>query len=156
MKIPTPPSPQNGNTSSINSTSPDPEKGTLFNVEPTTLPDHPQTSLSTLQKWNHKIESLAGFEARGITRVLPEERHEASLVQDLQMGLLWFSANMTANILAVGFLGPMAFSLGFVDSALCAVFGSLLGSGVAAYMSIWGAQSGNRTMVRCLVSYYMI
>lgn len=26
--------------------------------------------------WNERIESLAGLEARGITRVLPEERHE--------------------------------------------------------------------------------
>ena len=79
--------------------------------------------------------------------MLPEERHGSSLSKDFQMGLLWFSANMTANILAVGFLGPLVFTLGFVDSAMCAVFGSLLGSVVAAYMSIWGAQSGNRTMV---------
>lgn len=99
------------------------------------------------RRWNAKIESLAGLEARGITRVLPEERHAASLRNYVQMALLWFSSNLTANNLAVGLLGPLVFSLGFVDSALCTVFGAFLGSVGTAYMSTWGAQSGNRTMV---------
>ena len=104
---------------------------------------------SKLRRWNAKIESLAGLEARGITRVLPEERHAATLMGYVQMALLWFSANLTANNLAVGLLGPLVFSLGFVDSALCAVFGAFVGSMGTAYMSTWGAQSGNRTMVFC-------
>ncbi|RFU24465.1 hypothetical protein B7463_g11882, partial [Scytalidium lignicola] len=101
----------------------------------------------TFVKWNERIESLAGLEARGITRVLPSERHESSLLTDLQMAFLWFSANLTANNLAVGFLGPLLFDLGFVDSAMCAVFGGLVGSLMTSYMGIWGAQSGNRTLV---------
>ncbi len=101
----------------------------------------------TIARWNAKIESLAGLEARGITRVLPEERHAGSLLGYLQIAALWFSANITANNLAVGLLGPLVFNLGFVDSAMCAVFGALVGSLPTAYMSIWGAQSGNRTMV---------
>lgn len=64
-----------------------------------------------------------------------------------QMAILWFSANVTANNLAVGLLGPLVFELGFLDSAMMATFGSLIGSIPTAYMSIWGAQSGNRTMV---------
>jgi len=107
---------------------------------------------SRFRRWNSKIESLAGLEARGITRVLPEERHAASAKGYVQMALLWFSANLTANNLAVGLLGPLVFSLGFVDSALCTVFGALLGSVGTAYMSTWGAQSGNRTMVCCYLS----
>lgn len=103
-----------------------------------------------LSKWNQKIESLSGLEARGITRVLPEERHEASLLGYIQMALLWFSANVSANNLAVGMLGPLLFNLGFLDSAMCSVFGILVGASATAYMSIWGAQSGNRTMVRQL------
>lgn len=102
-----------------------------------------------LTKLNNKIESLAGLEARGITRVLPEERHTTSLAGYIQMALLWFSADLTANNLAVGLLGPLVFELGFVDSSLCAVFGSFVGCLAMAYMSIWGAQSGNRTMVCC-------
>ena len=102
---------------------------------------------SKLRAWNDKIEGLAGLEARGITRVLPEERHGISGLRYAQIAILWFSANITANNLAVGLLGPLVFHLGFVDSVMMAVFGCLVGSCFTAYMSIWGAQSGNRTMV---------
>ena len=102
---------------------------------------------SKLAQWNTWIESLAGLEARGIVRVTPEERHRGSIRGYAQMAILWFSINVTANNLVVGLLGPLLFNLGFVDSAMMATFGSLLGSAATAYMSIWGAQSGNRTMV---------
>jgi purine-cytosine permease-like protein len=46
-------------------------------------------------------------------------------------------------------LGPLAYDLGFTDSALCCVFGTLLGSAGAGYMSTFGPESGNRTMVSC-------
>jgi hypothetical protein len=111
----------------------------------------PKTTLpNTIAKWNDKIESLAGLEARGITRVLPSERQEESLMGDFQMAFLWFSANITANNLVVGFLGPLVYDLGFVDAALCSVFGGLVGCILTSYMSIWGAQSGSRTMVCAL------
>ena len=100
-----------------------------------------------LARWNARIEGLAGLEARGIARVPPDERHQGSFLGYAQMAMLWFSANVTANNLAVGLLGPLVFDLGFVDSVMMATFGALLGSAGAAYMSIWGAQSGNRTMV---------
>ena len=44
-------------------------------------------------------------------------------------------------------LGPLAYDLGFTDSALCCVFGTLLGSAGSGYMSTFGPESGNRTMV---------
>ncbi|KAI4117693.1 MAG: hypothetical protein LQ345_002117 [Seirophora villosa] len=106
-----------------------------------------------LARWNQRIENLSGLEARGITRVLPEERHAASVLGYVQMALLWFSANITANNLAVGMLGPLLFELGFLDSAMCSVFGIFVGSAATAYMSIWGAQSGNRTMI--VARYFM-
>lgn len=102
---------------------------------------------SSLRRINDKIESLAGLEARGITRVEPDERHESSITKYIQMSLLWFSANLTANNLAVGFLGPLLFGLGFTDAALMSVWGAFVGSLITAYMSTWGAASGNRTMV---------
>lgn len=111
------------------------------------------TPAGRLARLNNKIESLAGLEARGITRVLPEERHATSLAGYIQMALLWLSANVTANNLAVGLLGPLVFELGFVDSSLCAVFGSFVGCLAMSYMGIWGAQSGNRTMVCCYLIY---
>ena len=101
-----------------------------------------------LARWNARIENLAGLEARGIARVPPDERHESSVLGYAQMAMLWFSTNITANNLAVGLLGPLVFGLGFVDSVMMATFGSFLGAASTAYMSIWGAQSGNRTMVR--------
>jgi hypothetical protein len=98
--------------------------------------------------WNARIEGLAGFEARGLARVHESERHPAPNMSLLQMLLLWFSANLTINNLAVTLTGPLLFQLGFVDSALCAIFGVALGALSTAYMATWGAVSGNRTMVR--------
>ena len=97
--------------------------------------------------WNSKVKKPAFLEERGITRVMPNERQTPSAFGYVQMVLLWFSANIAANNLAVGLLGPIVFQLGFTDSALTTVFGVVVGSAATAYMSIWGAQSGNRTMV---------
>lgn len=108
---------------------------------------------SFLRRWNTRIENMAGFEARGLARVPPEHRQPYSLMGLVQMLLLWLSANATLLNLAVGLCGPLVFSLGFVDSALCAVFGIFLGALTTAYMSIWGSVSGNRTMV--VARYFM-
>ncbi|KAJ7906610.1 hypothetical protein B0H13DRAFT_2020509 [Mycena leptocephala] len=97
--------------------------------------------LNTLKKWNAAVGSLSGFEARGISRVPPDERLPPSLWDDVSVALLWFSANISVNNLAVGLFGPLVFGLGFLDSA------------ITAYMSIWGPQSGNRTMV--VLRYFM-
>ena len=118
----------------------------------TPLPVHLPKAVT---RWNHWIESLRGLEARGITRVLPEERKVPSKMDYVQMSILWFSANVTANNLAVGLLGPLLLQLGFLDSALIATFACVVGSIGPAYMSIWGAQSGNRTMVRRLDQFKM-
>jgi hypothetical protein len=98
--------------------------------------------------WAGRIERLSGFESRGLERVPLEERQTPSSIALLQMLLLWFSANLTINNLAVALTGPLVFQLGFSDSAWCAVIGVLLGSMSTSYMSTWGAVSGNRTMVR--------
>jgi hypothetical protein len=138
----------------------DPEKGPaveqISSIESALILESKTSLRSTFSKWNDKIESLAGLEARGITPVLPSERQEESLNGDFQMAFLWFSANITANNLAVGFLGPLVYQLGFVDSALCSVFGGLVGCILTAYMSIWGAESGNRTMVCILIHKFRL
>lgn len=91
------------------------------------------------------LERLFGFETRGITRVLPEDRDAPSIAKDIQIALLWFSANISCNNLIVGLYGPLLFELGFLDCAMCAVFGALLGSLSTAYMATWGPKTGNRT-----------
>lgn len=134
----------NGSTSDENTID---NASSSFNSRDT--PSTPVIFKGRLKRWNDKIEGLAGLEARGITRVLPEEKHDISLIGYVQMCILWFSVNVTANNLAVGFLGPLVFNLGWVDSVLLTVFGIALGSLGTAYTSTWGAESGNRTLV-CL------
>ncbi|RDA94939.1 hypothetical protein CP533_0156 [Ophiocordyceps camponoti-saundersi (nom. inval.)] len=100
-----------------------------------------------LRDINNRIECLAGFEARGIARVPPDERRPPSLADDLQVAIMWFSANISINNLAAALLGPLLLGLGFVDCVLLAIAGAFVGSLATAYMSVWGPQSGNRTMV---------
>lgn len=98
-------------------------------------------------RFNNRLNSLEFFESRGIERVPLEERHGDTTADYMQMGLLWFSTNITANNMALGMLGPLSYGLGFVDAALCATFGALLGAAGVAYMGTFGPASGNRTMV---------
>lgn len=124
------------------------DKGTLEDHIATSHTSSTDTSkLLFFKRWNARIEGLAGFEARGLSRVHESERHPPSNLSLLQMLLLWFSANLTINNLAVTLMGPLLFGLGFVDCALCAIFGVTLGALSTAYMATWGAVSGNRTMV---------
>lgn len=143
---------------------PDLERGEKSSPEPavliakaettsSTTPSDPPTILTTLRRINDRIEGLSGFEARGITRVPPEERHPPSALADLQVFILWFGANLSANNLTTGLFGPLVFNLGFRDSVLCAVFGCLLGCASTGYMAMWGPASGNRTMV--VLRYFM-
>ena len=115
-------------------------------ISPTSSTD--VSKLPWFKRWNARIEGLAGFEARGLIRVPESERHPPSNMSLLQMLLLWFSANLTINNLAVALTGPLLCGLGFVDSVLGAIFGVALGALSTAYMATWGAVSGNRTMVR--------
>lgn len=101
-----------------------------------------------LAKWNAKVERLAGLEARGITRVLPEEQHGGGLRGYLQMALLWFSLNMAATNVITGLLGPLVFQLGWVDSVCIVIFATGLSACGPSYTATFGPQSGNRTMVR--------
>jgi hypothetical protein len=46
---------------------------------------------------NEKVLSINYLEKRGYERVPVSERHEVNISQYVQMTLLWFSANITAN-----------------------------------------------------------
>ena len=100
-----------------------------------------------LARWNAKVEGLAGLEARGITRVLPEEKHDGDSQGYLQMFLLWFSINMVATNLITGLFGPLVFQLGWVDCICIIIFANALSCCGPAYISTFGLESGNRTMV---------
>ncbi len=83
-------------------------------------------------RWNAKVESLAGLEARGMTCVLP------GLYGHLQMFALWFSINSVAKNIITGLLAPLVFRLGWVDCVCIVIFTSALTASVAFYISTFG------------------
>ena len=111
------------------------------------IPSTPRLLHGRLARWNDKIEGLAGLEARGITRVLPEEKHAYGPMGYLQMSALWFGINLCVQNGLVGLLGPLVFSLGWTDSICIVIFANALSSCGAAYTATFGPRSGNRTMV---------
>jgi len=101
------------------------------------------------RQWRSVERTLVRYnlEARGIQRVLPNERHDMRQLGYIQIAILWFSVNLTANNLTLGMLGPAVYYLPFLDSCLCAVFGAIVGSLPVPYIATFGPRSGNRTMV---------
>ncbi|KAI4198607.1 MAG: hypothetical protein LQ350_005198 [Teloschistes chrysophthalmus] len=120
------------------------------------IPPDPVLFTGRLAAWNFKVERLAGLEARGITRVLHEEKHGGGLHGHVQMFLLWFSINLCANNIITGLFGPLVFGLGWKDSICIAIFACALGSCGPAYTSTFGPESGNRTMIlgRYVMGYW--
>ena len=112
------------------------------------IPPPPVLLKGQLANWNAKVEGLAGLEARGITRVLPEEKHGGGIHGYLQMVALWFSINLVATNIITGLLGPLVFQLGWVDCVCIVIFSNALSSCGASYTSTFGPESGYRTMVR--------
>ncbi|KAJ5186292.1 hypothetical protein N7449_011056 [Penicillium cf. viridicatum] len=132
------------------------------NSQPSTpVKSEPSSTLhppkNAFERFNARLGQLNFFETRGIERVpLDERKPKVTSADYMEMALMWFSVNITANNMAVGMLGPSSYGLGFVDSALCATFGALLGAAGVAYMGTFGPASGNRTMVvaRYFMGYY--
>lgn len=90
-----------------------------FDVEMSTLSDtsashnvQTQSFVSRLRGVNARIEKLSGVEVQCLERVPPDQRLPPSTMGHLQMLLVWFSANLTVNNLAVALTGPLLFKLG--------------------------------------------
>ncbi|OTA99396.1 hypothetical protein M426DRAFT_325155 [Hypoxylon sp. CI-4A] len=106
--------------------------------------------------WYAKLQRFAGrvgLEQRGIERVPSDERTDSSIIQ---VGTLWFSANMVVSSFAIGALAFPVFNLGFVDSALTIIFINLLGIMPVCFFSTFGPRFGLRQMVlsRFYFGYY--
>lgn len=97
------------------------------------------------KKWNAKVESLAALEARGISRVLPEEKHTGGAAGYIQMFALWFGMEISVINLVLGFLGPQVFALGWVDCVCITIFANALAAAGPAYTATFGPRSGLRT-----------
>ncbi|KAI9744550.1 MAG: hypothetical protein M1818_002079 [Claussenomyces sp. TS43310] len=100
-----------------------------------------------LRLWEKRIEKLTGVEARGIRRVEQYEKTAKGTLSTIQIVLMWFSINTAAQNITLTMLSKSVYGLGFVDAALCSVFGGLVGSLPAAYIATWGPISGNRTLI---------
>ena len=147
---------------SPSSTSEDMEKGMDDNgaaAEPShkskpSVPLHsskePTESLGRLGLYLSQFERQLikyNLEARGLQRVEPHETHARTGKDYIQAFLMWVSVNLAAVNVTLGMLAPTVYYLSFKDAALCAAFGSLLGSTAVAYMATWGPISGTRTMI---------
>ncbi|KAI1335043.1 permease for cytosine/purines, uracil, thiamine, allantoin-domain-containing protein [Xylariaceae sp. FL0016] len=101
-----------------------------------------------LQRWFNLLDEKTGLEARGIERVPESLRHpRVTAGSYVQMFLIWFSINCTANNMTVGILGPVSFALGLTDAILCCLFGTMFGAICTGYISSFGPMSGLRTLV---------
>lgn len=72
---------------------------------------------SRFRRWYRRATNIPGFEQRGIERVPDTLRHPKNTVGSyVQMFLVWFAINCSANNMTIGILGPAAFGLGFTDA----------------------------------------
>ncbi|OQD70202.1 hypothetical protein PENDEC_c025G03686 [Penicillium decumbens] len=107
--------------------------------------------------WQRLISALKGSgETRGIEPVPLEERQPVTASTSLHMMIMWFAMSLATNNIIVGSMGTFVLGLSFKDTALCAVFGNLLGVCAVGYVSTWGPISGNRTLIvgRFFMGYY--
>lgn len=93
-----------------------------------------------VRKWIRSV----GAEELGIEPISDELRTNQP-VSDL--GSLFLSANVNTATLALGYLGPALFGMGWWDSFLSIVFFNLLGGIFPAIVSCFGPKLGLRTIV---------
>lgn len=94
-----------------------------------------------------------GVEARGIERVLPNERAHTSIIDAMW---LWLAANCTTSTFSLGTLGSSLFGLSFRPAVLTIVFFNLLSTIPVAYFATFGPKLGLRqlTLSRFAFSLY--
>ncbi|KAI4521130.1 hypothetical protein K525DRAFT_285282 [Schizophyllum commune Loenen D] len=104
--------------------------------------DVPRGKLRSLWTLVEKLDRW-GVEARGIERVMPDERSQSS---PLVCFWMWLAANMTISTFSLGTLSASVFELGLRDAVLTILFFNLLTSIPAAYFSTWGPKLGLRQL----------
>ncbi|QPG75780.1 hypothetical protein FOA43_003141 [Brettanomyces nanus] len=112
-------------------------------------------AMNSVSKW---LDSHGG-ESRGIHRYLPEERANTNLTRAfISIYGLWISGCGGLTSMSSYFLGPLLFGLGYKDTLLCGIFGTIFGCLVAAYCATMGPRSGLRQMcsARYLFGPYMV
>nr|OQO13808.1 Purine-cytosine permease fcyB [Rachicladosporium sp. CCFEE 5018] len=110
----------------------------------------PGESFEIGNSWYARTQRFAGklgFEQRGIERVPEDERTDSGFRALLNVGTMWFSANMVVSSFALGLLAKQTFYLGVADSMLVILFFNLLGITPVCYFSTFGPRFGLRQMV---------
>lgn len=98
------------------------------------------------KKTSQFIDSL-GVESKGIHRYLPNERYDSNSWWPYISTIgLWISGCGGLTSMSSYFLGPLIYGLGYKDTLICGVFGTLFGCLIAAYCSTMGPRSGLRQM----------
>ncbi|CAH0046058.1 unnamed protein product [Clonostachys solani] len=85
-----------------------------------------------------------GAEEYGIERVPESRRIKQS---PWSLFIAFFSFNCCTTALALGYLGPTLFGLGWWDSFLCVLFFNLIGAVFPAIVSAFGHRTGLRTLI---------
>ncbi|KAJ5307014.1 hypothetical protein N7508_006029 [Penicillium antarcticum] len=93
-----------------------------------------------VRNWSRTI----GAEEFGVERV-PEDMRTSQSPRDLFT--MFFAANCNMSTLALGFLGPTTFGLGWWDSFLAIIFFNLIGAAIPALTVRFGPNLGLRTML---------
>lgn len=116
-----------------------------------------ELKVSRFQKGIAIFSRVSGVEARGIERVADDERQTPLPDTYTRIFLLWLSSALTGNNIIVGLYGPSLYGLDWTQATVCATLGVVLGSMCVGYMSTYGPQSGNRTLVvtRYFLGYYI-
>ena len=96
-----------------------------------------------MRKAEEKLDKKFGVESHGPDRVLPESRNNPP--SSWVMFALWSSCTMNLSCFATGFLGQ-EFGLNLMQSILCVIFGTFLGSAVTGWCATLGPASGLRQM----------
>lgn len=92
----------------------------------TSVLEAPVSEQDSLHRWLAKLHVTAGLETRGIERVPEEYRHpKVTVASYMQMFLVWFAINCSANNITLGILGPVTYGLGFNDAVMSVLISSL-------------------------------
>jgi NCS1 nucleoside transporter family len=91
-----------------------------------------------------RIIHFVGAEEEGVERINESQRTNQ---KSRDIFSVFFSANCCTATLALGYLGPVLFGLGFWDSFLCVLFFNATGALSPALTTRFGPKLGLRTMI---------
>lgn len=99
--------------------------------------------VSSFHAWSRRWIRSIGAEQSGIERIPESARVDQS---PWSLFVFWFSANCGTATMALGYLGPTSYGLGWWDTFLCILFFNVVGAVPPALVAGFGHRTGLRTM----------